>query len=131
MSVQFAQPFALTSSGSVATTSDPNDIAEIRVQSVIGTYPGERVMEPDYGVNLPGYLFSSDVTSETDLIVSDISTQLNKWEPSITVDTITPVTVQSDIGLSQVNIEFTISNDPTLTPAQVATVLVGGTVVNN
>lgn len=131
MSVQFTQPFALTASGSVATTSDPNVIAETRVQSVIGTYPGERVMQPDYGVNLPGYLFSPNIINETDLLVSDISTQLNRWEPSITIDSITPVTTQSDIGLSEVNVEFTISNDPTLTPAQVATVLVGGTVVNN
>lgn len=127
----FTLPFSLTPTGRVMTTDDPNVIAHQRVQSLIGTYPGERTMQPDYGVNLPGFLFSPDIISNTNLLVSDISTQLAKWEPSITVDSITPVTTAADVGLSEVNVEFTISNDPTLTPAQVATVLVGGQVVPN
>jgi uncharacterized protein len=131
MSVNFVIPFALPPTGQVSVTSDPNLIAEQRVQSILGTYPGERVMQPTYGVDIPGYLFSPDIIKETDLLSSDISTQLSTWEPSITVDSITPIVTQADVGISEINVEFTLSNDPTLTPAQTATVLVGGSVVNN
>jgi phage baseplate assembly protein W len=127
----FAVPFALTTQGMVATTSDPNVIASNRVNSLIGTYPGERVMQPGYGVDTNSYLFTPDIISETDLLATDIKSAASTWEPSITVSSVTPVVTQADVGISQVNVEFTISNDPTFKPAQTATVLVGGSVVDN
>lgn len=131
MGTNFKLPFQLTPQGTVATTTDPNEIAEDRVNALIGTYPGERVMQPDYGVNLPMYLFTPDIIESTDLIANEITAQMTKWEPSITLLDITPITTQSDQGISKVNVDFTISNDPTLTPTLVATVEVGGRVVPN
>jgi uncharacterized protein len=131
MGTNFKLPFQFTSQGTVATTIDPNEIGEDRVNALIGTYPGERVMQPSYGVNLPMYLFTPDIIESTDLLSNEISAQVQKWEPSITLLEVTPITTQSDQGIAKVNVEFTISNDPTLTPALVATVEVGGKVVNN
>lgn len=131
MGTNFKLPFQLTSQGTVAVTTDPNEIAQDRVDCLIGTYPGERVMQPNYGVNLPMYLFTPDVIDSTDLIADDINQQLTQWEPTINIENITPITTQSDQGIAQVNVEFTISNDPTLTPTLVATVEVGGNVVPN
>lgn len=131
MGTNFKIPFQLTSQGTVATTADPNEIATDRVNSLIGTYPGERVMQPNYGVNLPMYLFTPDVVDSTDLIANEITSQLTKWEPSISLLDITPVLTQTTQGIAQINVEFTISNDPTLTPALVATVEIGGNVVPN
>jgi uncharacterized protein len=131
MGTNFKLPFQFTSQGTVATTIDPNEIGEDRVNALIGTYPGERVMQPSYGVNLPMYLFTPDIIESTDLLSNEITAQVSKWEPSITLLEVIPITTQSDQGISQVNVEFTISNDPTLTPALVATVEVGGRVVNN
>ncbi len=131
MGTNFKLPFQLTSQGTIATTIDPNEIGKDRVNALIGTYPGERVMQPDYGVNLPMYLFTPDIIESTDLLSNEISSQVKKWEPSITLIDIVPITTQSDQGIAQVNVEFTISNDPTLTPTLIATVEVGGNVVNN
>jgi phage baseplate assembly protein W len=131
MGTNFKIPFQLTAQGTVATTIDPNEIGNDRIEALIGTYPGERVMQPSYGVNLPMYLFTPDIIESTDLLSNEITSQVSKWEPSITLLDITPVTTQEDQGIAQVNVEFTISNDPTLTPSLVATVEVGGKVVNN
>lgn len=131
MGTNFKIPFGLDSQGRVATTTDPNEIANGRVNSLIGTYPGERVMQPQYGVNLPGYLFTPDVIESTDLISNEVNAQVAQWEPSVNLLSVTPITTQSDQGIAQVNVEFTLSNDPTFTPTLVATVEVGGNVVNN
>lgn len=131
MSFNFSNPFGLNSQGQINITSDPNEIAQTRIQSLIGTYPGERVMQPTYGVDLPSYLFTPDIIEDTDLIANDIQQAVATWEPSLNVIEITPVVIQADVGISDINVEFSISNDPTITPAQTATILVGGTVVNN
>lgn len=131
MGTNFQLPFQLTAQGTVATTTDPNEIGKDRVDALIGTYPGERVMQSTYGVNLPMYLFTPDIIESTDLLANEIHAQVSKWEPSITLQGVTPITTQSDQGIAQVNVEFTISNDPTLTPSLVATVEVGGKVVTN
>lgn len=131
MGTNFKLPFQLTSQGSVATTTDPNEIADGRVNALIGTFPGERAMQPTYGVNLPAYLFTPDIIGSTDLIANEVTTQVSKWEPSITLLSVDPVTTQTPQGISQVNVQFTISNDPTFTPTLIATVEVGGKVVTN
>lgn len=131
MGTNFRVPFQLSAQGTVATTIDPNEIAEERVNALIGTYPGERVMQPDYGVNLPMYLFTPDVVTSTDLIANDITAQMSRWEPSITLLDIEPATSESAEGLGEINVDFTISSDPTLTPTLTATVEVGGRVVSN
>lgn len=127
----FSVPFALTPTGQVRTTADPNQIANDRVEALVGTYPGERVMQPNYGVDVPSFVFAPDLPSEQALLVNEITQAINRWEPEITLDSVTPVTVQSDVGIVDISVEFTLSNNPALTPAQVATVEIGGNVVNN
>lgn len=127
----FSVPFALTPNGTVKTTRDPNQIANDRVESLVGTYPGERVMLPDYGVNLPPQVFAPNIETQKSIITNDISKAMTQWEPAIILDSVEPVVTQQDVGIVSVNVTFTLSNNPALTPAQVATVEVGGNVVNN
>jgi phage baseplate assembly protein W len=127
----FSIPFALTPSGSVQVTQDPNVIANNRVESLVGTYPGERVMLNTYGVNVPAYVFAPDIAAQQGLLTNAIQKAVNQWEPSIILDAVTPVVIQSDVGIIDINVEFTLSNNPSLTPTQVATVEIGGNVVQN
>lgn len=127
----FSIPFSLTPSGSVSTTVNPNQIANDRVESLIGTYPGERVMLPTYGVDVPAYVFSPDILSQQSLLINQIQQAIGTWEPTIALDSVTPVVTQSEVGLIDINVEFTLSNNPALTPVQTATVSVGGSVVAN
>lgn len=127
----FSVPFSLTTGGSVQTTTDPNQIANDRVESLVGTYPGERVMLPDYGVDVPASLFAPNIAAQKDLLTIQVQKAVNQWEPTIMLNDVIPVVTQSDVGIIDINVEFTLSNNPTLTPVQVATVEVGGNVVQN
>lgn len=127
----FTIPFSLTPNGTVQTTNNPNQIANDRVESLIGTYPGERVMQPKYGVNVPAFVFAPDLVTDQAVLINQIKQALATWEPEIILDSVTPVATQSDVGIIDINIEFTLSSDPTLTPNQVCTVEVGGNVVVN
>lgn len=127
----FAVPFALTPNGTVKVTNNPNEIANNRVESLVGTFPGERVMLPDYGVDAPSFVFAPDLVRNQTLLSNEVQQQINAWEPSIVLDSVKGIATQSDVGIIGVEVEFTLSNDPSLTPAQVATVEVGGKVVQN
>jgi phage baseplate assembly protein W len=127
----FSIPFALTPGGQVQTTQNPNQIANDRVEALIGTYPGERVMIPDYGVPVPSYVFAPDIVSQQTILSNQIQAAINKWEPNIILDNVSPVVTQQDVGIIDINVTFTLSNNPSLTPVQIATVEVGGNVVQN
>lgn len=126
----FSIPFSLTPTGRVSTTDDPNQIASDRMESLVGTFPGERVMLPDYGVNMPAYIFAPDITAQQDLISLNVQQSAAQWEPTLVVGEITPNISQSDVGIVSIDIQFSLSNNPQLTPAQTATVEIGGAVVN-
>jgi phage baseplate assembly protein W len=131
MASNFLNPFALTAQGSIATTSDPYVIATQRVESLVGTPPGERVMQPTYGVPLPDFLFAPDLAADVDQIATDTAAALQVWEPSINVSSVTPIVNSASEGIDNISVDFITSNDPTFTPTQTATVLVGGTVTGN
>lgn len=126
----FSVPFSLTPTGQVQTTNDPNQIASDRMESLVGTFPGERVMLPDYGVNMPAYIFTPDITAQQDLISLNVQQAAAQWEPTLVLGSITPNISQSDVGIVSIDIQFSLSNNPQLTPAQTATVEIGGAVVN-
>lgn len=131
MGRNFLNPFKLTPQGGIATTTDPDRIALQRVESIVETPPRERVMLGDYGVDLPAHLFSPGVDQQTVEIENEVSGQLAKWEPNINVIDIIPDMSQADVGIVHVDVEFTQSADQAFTPVLTATVLVGGTVVND
>lgn len=122
-------PFGLNEQGGIAKTSDAYRIAGERVEALIATNTGERVMLPTYGVPLGKFLFGPDNSNDA-LITLDIKGAMKQWEPAINVVSVTPVPTQDGSGIDNVSVEFTISPSQ-LAPTLVATVLVGGTVVPN
>jgi len=130
-STSFLVPFQLTPQGTVATTTDPNVIATQRVQCLIGTPTGARVMQPDYGVNIPQFMFSSDLQADINDVTNEITTALQTWEPTITVIEIDVDTSQSQIGYDNITVDFTQAGDINYNPTLTASVLAGGTVVEN
>lgn len=131
MMTNFKIPFSLTPTGMVATVDDPNQVASDRMEALVGTYPGERVMLPDYGVNLPAYIFTPDISAQQDLIALNVQQAAAQWEPTLVLGSVTPNIAQADVGIVSIDIQFSLSNNPQLTPAQTATVEIGGNVVND
>jgi phage baseplate assembly protein W len=127
----FSVPFTITKQGRIGTTSNPNQIATDRVESLVGTFPGERVMQPNYGVDVPKFLFDADITAQTSILTTDVQIAVRTWEPTVVLQSVTPIVAQSDVGIVDISIDFTLSNDLNVTPVQTATIEVGGNVVDN
>jgi len=127
MSTEIQVPFILDQHGNVATVIDPSVQAMQHVTALVDTNPGERVMQPDYGIPLSSYLFEPDPTVVTKEITQDVKQQMALWEPSVTVLAVLP---QPDNSLGVANVEVDFSIDPAANPTVLtATVEVGGTVV--
>ena len=124
----FSIPFSLTVTGQVSTVNDPNQIASDRMESLIGTYPGERVMLPDYGVNIPAYLFSSDFAQEQDVLNLQIQQTAAQWEPTLYINSVNVTSVEQEPGITRLDVKYSLSNNTQLTPAKTAVLLIGGTV---
>lgn len=127
----FSLPFSLTLSGQVSTTSDPNQIANDRMEALIGTYPGERVMLPDYGTPIPSLLFEPEIASEQSIVQLKVQQAVAQWEPTIVLNSVNVDFSKNNEGIANINISFALSNNPTLTPPQTATISIGGSIVPN
>lgn len=125
----FAIPFSLTPTGQISTTSSPAQVANDRMESLIGTFPGERVMLPDYGVAIPSMLFSPDIPGQEDQITLQVQNAAAQWESSLIINNVSVNTAQLDVGITTIDVNFSLSNDPQLTPPQTATLEIGGTVI--
>ena len=55
------------------------------IRIILGTEPGERVMRPDFGTPLRGFVFESMNTTNFELIRSCVEQALQRWEPRIDV----------------------------------------------
>ena len=55
------------------------------IRIILGTEPGERVMRPDFGTPLRGFVFELMNTTNFEMIRSCVEQALQHWEPSIDV----------------------------------------------
>ena len=129
---EITTPFGLTPSGSISTTSDPIVQAKQHVTALVSTSPGERVMQPAYGVPLNAYVFEENASIVQTALGVDVRDAVAIWEPTISIISETPVYSDTSIGIASLDVDYTVGDgQSSLLGQQTATVLVGGTVVNN
>ena len=58
------------------------------LKMLILTAPGERIMDPEYGVGIRNYLFEMNVAQTYDEIDSRVTQQVNKYMPFLDVRTV-------------------------------------------
>jgi len=84
-----------------------DEVAQQNIKMIVLTSPGERVMEPDFGVGIKNYLFEQ----ETPFLVSDIQTRINtqveKYAPFIKIRELN-INIDSDSGFLSVQIKYAI-----------------------
>jgi phage baseplate assembly protein W len=133
MTNEILQPFQLNSAGGIAMTSDPNVQAQQHIVSLISTSPTERVMLPSYGTGVKGAVFSPGSQFVTGMLQQEISRAMEVFEPNITVNSINVVSTGDPEDPAQVTMDWSINNIQTGNSSglQTATILVGGTVVQN
>ncbi|MBV7530226.1 GPW/gp25 family protein [Chitinophaga sp. sic0106] len=93
--------------GEVATVSDLVDIQE-SLQILLGTRPGERIMQPAYGCNLDQLLFEPLTTTFKTYMQHVIESAILYHESRIKVDSVA-LTESSDVeGLVLIRIDYTV-----------------------
>lgn len=90
-SVALDLPFHIDGTGRVAITRDLTRQIALRVRSVIGTGPGERVMRPTYGAGAARYVFDVDDPATAAMLTVGVKDALTAWEPAIIVDDVSLV----------------------------------------
>lgn len=96
--------FPLQPKGFVGATS-PRGIAQARgaekirdsITLILGTFPGERLMRPDFGCQLKALVFSPNDRATASLASFYVEEALSRWEPRIAVvrvavENLSPVT---------------------------------------
>lgn len=102
----FPPEFSLSEKGAIMSSDEENINQSIR--AILGTIPGERVMNVNFGCNLREYLFDSmNITAQT-RIKNIVSRALNENEPRIKVEDV--ILDNEDIleGLLRILVEYTV-----------------------
>lgn len=73
----------------MSTTTEEQSISNLI--NLLLTRPGERFMQPNYGVGLDLYIFEPNTNSNSNSLESLIRTQINNWLPYIIVNRITVI----------------------------------------
>lgn len=124
-------PFSLNSAGGISFTTTPDVITQQHVESLISTSPGERVMLPDYGIPLGSYVFENGPDAVIASLTNDVESQMSFWEPTLTVQQITPLYEPNNesYGVASINVQY--SQNQSSTDVNTAVVLVGGTIIES
>ena len=83
-----------------------NDILQLLL-----TVPGERVMRPDFGVNLRNFVFESMSSPQLSILRSEIQNQIASQEPRVNIESVV-LKRDDDNNRLQINIVVNLKKDP-------------------
>lgn len=86
---------------------------EQSIRLVLGTHPGERVMNPDYGCVLWNMVFEPIGSGTEQEINRMVRESLLRWEPRIRIDDVVTTIDQDNYGKIDVNVTYTITRTNT------------------
>jgi len=81
-------PLALSSEGGYGSTRTIGEAVQQNLKNLVLTVPGERVMDPDFGVGLYKYLFLNSTPAVHESLKSKIVTQTAKYLPFVNLQLI-------------------------------------------
>lgn len=75
-------PITTDVNGNIALSSYEKSV-EDSIRIILGTTPGERVMQPDFGCKINDIIFSPDSSKTVSLAVHYIEEAIVRWEPRV------------------------------------------------
>ena len=102
----FPPAFDSPQSTVVMVTEEEDVMQSLRI--LLGTRPGERVMQPGFGCNLDIMLFEPITTTLIAFVKELIQTAILYYEPRIELDSININTVEVHDGLILIELNYTI-----------------------
>lgn len=97
------------------------ELAKQNLKMLVLTAPGERIMDPNFGVGLKGYLFEMNTTSTYAQISSRIESQVSQYLDYIRIDDIQYQIPEDNPDLYPQNLSVSIFF--TIIPLQLSTAL--------
>tara|TARA_A200000159_G_C7333405_1_gene343966 strand:+ start:674 stop:1066 length:393 start_codon:yes stop_codon:yes gene_type:complete len=95
-----------------ALNKDYVELVKQNLKMILLTAPGERIMEPDFGVGLRNYLFRNDTVSTRNDINTRITNQVNTYMPFVKILEIDFNSLDNQVNSSaselKVNMKFQI-----------------------
>jgi phage baseplate assembly protein W len=85
--------------GAYNLITDFEELALQNLKMIVLTAPGERMMDPDFGVGVRNYLFSLNITQTYETIRHSILQQVQRYLPFITIHTIDFATPENNPDL--------------------------------
>ena len=64
------------------------DLVRQNLTNIVLTTPGERIMDPEFGVGIKRFLFENRTSAVTSTIKNIISGQVKKYMPFVTIDNV-------------------------------------------
>ena len=84
-----------------------NNAIRNSIYNILSTMPGQKILNPEFGLNLTQWLFTNLSETNASLIKFKISQQINRYEPRVTLD---KVEVVPDYENNQYNISIYFNN---------------------
>jgi phage baseplate assembly protein W len=99
-------PFRPDGAGKIMATYDLTREIALRLRSIIGTNPGERVMRPNYGSGAGLAVFEANDNLHAAMLVNAIKTGIQQWEPAVTVDNVSIDQIDLAAGVLKIRVEY-------------------------
>jgi len=84
-----------------------DEVAQQNIKMIVLTNPGERVMEPDFGVGIRNYLFEQETPFLVSEIRSRIGSQVERYAPFVKIRELN-INIDSDNGFLSVQIKYAV-----------------------
>ena len=101
-------PITRDSGDGFTMIKDFRTLIKQNLKMLLLTNPGERVMEPNFGVGINSYLFSSFNQNTFDTIETKILEQVSIYLPVLTIKEINFATEGADFNTLNASIEYSI-----------------------
>ena len=92
---------------SVEMSHETDDIQE-SIRIILGTIPGERIMNPTFGCGINKYVFESRDTTQMTMLKDAVYDALLYFEPRISIENIDILGDQDHDGLIKIHIDYTV-----------------------
>lgn len=106
-------PVHLDERNHIALTNEDNEISQA-IYVILSTYPGERVMRPEFGCRIHDYVFAPANAATAAGIEAAAKEAILNWEPRVTLTSVKATPDPDADGLMMVEIKYELksSRDP-------------------
>ncbi|MGR9099219.1 MAG: GPW/gp25 family protein [Gammaproteobacteria bacterium] len=100
-------PLQVNAKGGIAKASDAQRIEE-SIYVILGTSPGERVMQPEFGCGIQDLVFAPNNAATLGLVANRVQKSLVRYEPRINLLNVNVETAPDQPNLLLIRIDYRI-----------------------